>query len=248
MRGRRRSGGCRARGRRRGLLSAGLTSRPDDSVTARAVRSATRNRRQDERGTLAATGARRRVEVTRALGHGLRVLGLISFPREPGRAPAPSASRRSIPAPAPLTLTCHPGIGFVLGPPAHGRRRPRSATSGTHHLDAGRDRRARIRWCPSVPNAVAEGRRTDGFPHCPHLLVDSSYWPDMEEVAASEELGQLARRHGRAAELPVRAVLLLGPRPAVARGPGSVPRRSTASSAAGWPALGKKLLASASGL
>ena len=31
-------------------------------------------------------------------------------------------------------------------------------------------------------------RRTDGFPHCPDVLVNAAYSPDTEEVAAFEEL------------------------------------------------------------
>jgi len=30
--------------------------------------------------------------------------------------------------------------------------------------------------------------RTDGFAHCPDLVLNSTYWPDTEEVAAFEEL------------------------------------------------------------
>ena len=31
-------------------------------------------------------------------------------------------------------------------------------------------------------------RRTDGFPHCPDVLVNAAYSPDTDEVAAFEEL------------------------------------------------------------
>ena len=31
-------------------------------------------------------------------------------------------------------------------------------------------------------------QRTDGFPHVADLMVNSTYWPDLEEVAAFEEL------------------------------------------------------------
>ena len=30
--------------------------------------------------------------------------------------------------------------------------------------------------------------RTDGFAHCPDILVNSTYWPELDEVAAFEEL------------------------------------------------------------
>ena len=31
-------------------------------------------------------------------------------------------------------------------------------------------------------------RRTDGFAHCPDIVLNSTYWPDFDEVAAFEEL------------------------------------------------------------
>ncbi|HZC12669.1 MAG TPA: hypothetical protein VE270_01500, partial [Thermoleophilaceae bacterium] len=31
-------------------------------------------------------------------------------------------------------------------------------------------------------------RRTDGFPHCPDIVVNSTFWADLDEVAAFEEL------------------------------------------------------------
>jgi hypothetical protein len=40
----------------------------------------------------------------------------------------------------------------------------------------------------NCPNAAAHVRRTDGFPHCPDLLVNASFSSDTEEVAAFEEL------------------------------------------------------------
>jgi hypothetical protein len=41
---------------------------------------------------------------------------------------------------------------------------------------------------PFGPNAAAHVRRTDGFPHCPDLVLNSTFWGDFEEVAAFEEL------------------------------------------------------------
>ena len=41
---------------------------------------------------------------------------------------------------------------------------------------------------PFGPNAARHVRRTDGFAHCPDIMVNSTYWEDMEEVAAFEEL------------------------------------------------------------
>ena len=41
---------------------------------------------------------------------------------------------------------------------------------------------------PFGPNAADHVRRTDGFPHCADLVVNSTYWPEFGEVAAFEEL------------------------------------------------------------
>ena len=38
------------------------------------------------------------------------------------------------------------------------------------------------------PNAARHVRRTDGFPHCPDIVVNSTYWAETDEVAAFEEL------------------------------------------------------------
>ena len=171
-------------------LSAGLTEvARDDTVAARAVRSATRDRRAD--GAVALDpDARREVEETHdgelpelsVMASGC--LGLISFPREPGRVSLERIEAlypRLLPA-----LRDHPGIGFVLvrsereGAMAIGAR-------GTRFLEddrvAGEDPLA-----PFGPNAADHLRRTDGFPHCADLMVNSTYWPEFGEVAAFEEL------------------------------------------------------------
>ena len=41
---------------------------------------------------------------------------------------------------------------------------------------------------PFGPNAAHHLRRTDGFEHCPDIVVNSTYWEDTDEVAAFEEL------------------------------------------------------------
>ena len=41
---------------------------------------------------------------------------------------------------------------------------------------------------PFGPNAARHVRRTDGFPHCPDIVVNSTFWEDLDEVAAFEEL------------------------------------------------------------
>jgi uncharacterized membrane protein YvlD (DUF360 family) len=171
-------------------LSAGLTEvARDDTVAARAVRTATRDRRAD--GAVALDpDARREVEETHdgelpelsVMASGC--LGLISFPREPGRV---SLERIEALYPCLLpTLRDHPGIGFVL---VRSERDGAMAigAGGTHFLDA--DRVAgEDPLAPFGPNAADHLRRTDGFPHCADLMLNSTYWPEFGEVAAFEEL------------------------------------------------------------
>jgi hypothetical protein len=83
-------------------------------------------------------------------------------------------------------LRDHPGIGFLLvrsdrhGAVAIGAR-------GVNYLDQdrvlGEDPLA-----PFGSRAAQHVRRTDGFPHCPDIVVNSTYWPDLDEVAAFEDL------------------------------------------------------------
>lgn len=172
-------------------LSAGLTEvARDDTAAARTVRAATRGSRAD--GVVALDrDARREVERTHdgeelpelsVMASGC--LGLVSFPREPGRVTLERIEQlypRLLPA-----LRAHPGIGFtlvrserdgavVLGP------------AGVNFLD--RDRvEGEDPLAPFGPNAAAHVRRTDGFPHCADLMINSTYWPEFSEVAAFEEL------------------------------------------------------------
>ena len=111
-------------------------------------------------------------------------LGLITFPREPGRVTLEWIEEhhpRLIPA-----LRDHEGIGFLLvrsserGPLVIGR-------SGTHELDSGRVE-GDDPLAPFGPNAARHVARTDSFPHCADIMVNSTYWQDTDEVAAFEEL------------------------------------------------------------
>ena len=159
-------------------------------------------------------------------------LGLISFPREPGRVTLERLEAlypRLLPA-----LRDHPGIGFVLvrsercGAIAIG-------AGGTHFLDEDRVE-GEDPLAPFGPNAADHVRRTDGFPHCADLMVNSTYWPEFGEVAAFEELVGSHGGMGGTQSHPVR------PAPGRARlaGGGGGRRRSgsTGSSAAGSPASG----------
>ncbi|HET7445694.1 MAG TPA: phage holin family protein [Solirubrobacterales bacterium] len=171
-------------------LSAGLTEvARDDTVAGRAIRVATRERRVDGAVTV---GTGRRQDIEEEHGDGLPelsvlasgCLGLISFPREPGRVSLErieSLYPRLVPA-----LREHPGVGFLLvrsereGPMAIG-------AAGTRLLDGdrviGEDPLA-----PFGPNAADHLRRTDGFVHCADVMINSTYWPGFGEVAAFEEL------------------------------------------------------------
>lgn len=111
-------------------------------------------------------------------------LGLISFPRQPGRL-----SKERIDALHPRLiegLTDHPGIGFVMV-------RSESAgtmvlgADGTNFLDQGRVE-GEDPLEPFGPNAAAHVKRSDSFPNCPDLMVNSTYWEDLDEVAAFEQL------------------------------------------------------------
>ena len=171
-------------------LSAGLTEvARDDTAAAKTVRAATRGRLAD--GAVALdSDAREDIEEA----HGEEIpelsvmasgcLGLITFPRLPGRVTIEQLEAlhpKLLPA-----LRDHPGIGFVLVR-SESRGAMAIGAGGVNYLDEdtveGEDPLA-----PFGPNAARHVRRTDGFPHCPDLVLNSTFWEDFEEVAAFEEL------------------------------------------------------------
>jgi uncharacterized membrane protein YvlD (DUF360 family) len=175
-------------------LGAGLTELArDDTVTARGARRAARRlERGGREGVLAgATGEGEPGEgppasdalpdlAVMASGN----LGLISFPREPGRVTLERLEQlhpRLLP-----TLREHPGIAFAMvrselhGTLALGR-------DGVHHLASGHVE-GEDPLAPFGPEAARHLRRTDSFPHCPDVMVNSTYWEETGEVAAFEEL------------------------------------------------------------
>ncbi|HEX3239779.1 MAG TPA: phage holin family protein [Solirubrobacterales bacterium] len=171
-------------------LSAGLTEvARDDTVAGRAIRVATRERRVDGAVTV---GAGRRQDIEEEHGDGLPelsvlasgCLGLISFPREPGRVSLERIEAlhpRLIPA-----LRAHPGVGFLL---VRSEREGAVAigAAGARLLDG--DRVTGVDpLAPFGPNAADHLRRTDGFAHCADVMVNSTFWNDFGEVAAFEEL------------------------------------------------------------
>jgi hypothetical protein len=106
-------------------------------------------------------------------------LGLITFPRLPGRA-----TSEQIEAARPGlidALRLHPGIGFVMIDGVV------LGKLGRHDLATGVVE-GENPLVPYGPNAAAHVARTHGFPHCPDIMVNSTYWKDLDEVAAFEEL------------------------------------------------------------
>jgi uncharacterized membrane protein YvlD (DUF360 family) len=111
-------------------------------------------------------------------------LGLVSFPREPGRV---TLERIEELYPGLMgALREHPGVGFVLA---------RSQTRGAVVLGAHGERaldgdviEGEDPLAPFGANAARHVRRTDSFPHCPDIVINSTYWTQSDEVAAFEEL------------------------------------------------------------
>ena len=110
-------------------------------------------------------------------------LGLISLPERDHRLTAEEIE--SLHPRLLRALAEHPGIGFVmvradgdgavvLGAKGSRRLRDDQVTGEDPLLDFG-------------PNAADHLRRTDGFPHCPDMLVNCLYDPDANEVAPFEE-------------------------------------------------------------
>jgi uncharacterized membrane protein YvlD (DUF360 family) len=174
-------------------LGASLTeASAAEGALGRTVRTVTRNKRVDGEVRLGGEGGRGPDERNGAGADELPelsvmasgCLGLISFPREPGRV---SLERIEELYPALLpALRRHPGIGFAMvrserdGALALGAR-------GLRRLDNG-EVEGEDPLAPFGPNAAHHLRRTDGFAHCPDIVLNSTYWEDTDEVAAFEEL------------------------------------------------------------
>jgi uncharacterized membrane protein YvlD (DUF360 family) len=104
------------------------------------------------------------------------------------------------------TLRGHPHIGWLLvrsrelGPVVLGAR-------GEHHLDSARVE-GEDPLAPFPATAAEHLRRTDGFDHCPDVLVGSFYDPALEEACAFEELISF---HGGLGGPQTRAFVLVPP-------------------------------------
>lgn len=110
-------------------------------------------------------------------------LGLITFPREPGRL-----TRERIDELFPRLLDqlhSHPGIGFVLVDSEKGG--VVLGPAGSHWLETG-EIEGEDPLAPFGPNAAAHVLRTHRFSNCPDIMVNSTWWKDLDEVAAFEEL------------------------------------------------------------
>jgi uncharacterized membrane protein YvlD (DUF360 family) len=158
-------------------MRAGLTELARDETVA--ARAAGRAQRQLEGPAREATDGLPELSVM-ASGN----LGLISFPREPGRVTLERLDElypRLVPA-----LREHPGIAFAMV-----RSESRGALAlgarGTYFLDEDRVE-GEDPLAPFGPNTARHLRRTDAFPHCPDVMLNSTYWDETGEVAAFEEL------------------------------------------------------------
>jgi hypothetical protein len=174
-----------------GLSSVGgaLTdARDEDTAGGRMLARATRDRVIDGEVVL----GRNREAVERADGeaadHEAVVLasgglGLISLPARKHRL-----SLEEIEATHPGLIPAlreHPGIGFIMVR-SEGDGAVVLAAEGSRHL---RDDRltGEDPLREFGPNAADHLRRTDGFPHCPDILVNCVYDPEANEVAPFEE-------------------------------------------------------------
>jgi uncharacterized membrane protein YvlD (DUF360 family) len=163
-------------------------ARDEDNAGARMLARATRDNLVDDEVVLGPNRKAVEEEKSDASGHEAVVLasgglGLIYLTERQRRMTMAEIDRlhpRLI-----STLIDHPGVGFVmvrtdeesaivLG--GHGSRRLRDdAVSGEDPLRH------------FGTNAADHLRRTDGFPHCPDLLVNCVYDPEANEVAPFEE-------------------------------------------------------------
>jgi hypothetical protein len=169
-----------------GFLGASLTEAASgDSAMSRTVRRASRGHTTDGAVVLGeGDGDAQAEELPKVSVMASGCLGLISFPREEGRLTLERIAALH-PELVP-TLVQHPGVGFVLvRSSAHGALA--IGASGVNYLDEervdGEDPLAGF-----GPHAARHVLRTDRFPHCADLMLNSTYWHDTDEVAAFEEL------------------------------------------------------------
>jgi hypothetical protein len=173
-----------------GYLAGSLTEAASGTgVAARVVRRATRSRTTDGIVQLGPNANRRQdppppakepVEIV-VMGSGC--LGLIYFPRRPGRVSL-EVIEQDYPDLIPA-LRAHQGIGFLLVQSSR-RGAVVLGRGGANYLDEGsvdgEDPLASF-----GPSAATHVRRTDGFPHAADIMVNSAYDAEREEVYSFEE-------------------------------------------------------------
>ncbi len=110
-------------------------------------------------------------------------LGLVTFPREPGRL---TRERIDELYPGLLdTLVSHPGIGFVMVDSEHGGLA--LGAEGLNYFEIN-DVEGVDPLAAFGPNTAAHVLRTHRFSNCPDIMINSTWWEEMDEVAAFEEL------------------------------------------------------------
>jgi uncharacterized membrane protein YvlD (DUF360 family) len=174
-----------------GLSSLGgaLTdARDEEGPGAKMLARATRDRVVDGHVVLGPNRDAAQDSLVDATGHAAVVLasgglGLISLPERKDRLTI--GEIESLHPRLVSTLVEHPGIGFVM---------VRADGDGAVVLGADGTRRLvddRITGVDPLrdfgPNAADHLRRTDGFPHCPDILVNCTYDAEANEVAPFEE-------------------------------------------------------------
>jgi len=155
-----------------------------DSAGATVVRRATRGRSSDGEVHLGSTVPQSGEELPDVVVLASGCLGSVSFPRQPGRLTLERIEE--LHPGLVVKLVEHPGIGFVLV-----RSQTRGALAigadGVHELDTGTVE-GLDPLLPFGERAAEHVARTDSFPHCPDLVINSTYWGQADEVAAFEEL------------------------------------------------------------
>jgi Type I phosphodiesterase / nucleotide pyrophosphatase len=176
-----------------GYLAGSLTEAAGGTgFAARMMRTATRSKTSDGIVELGPNASRRKrsrnpiatAEPLEIVVMGSGCLGLIYFPRRPGRLTLEEIEQAYpdlIPA-----LRTHPGIGFLL---VRSSRRGAVVLGprGVNYLDEGKIE-GEDPLTPFGPTANRHVKRTDGFSHAADIMVNSAYDPQREEVFAFEEL------------------------------------------------------------
>jgi uncharacterized membrane protein YvlD (DUF360 family) len=148
------------------------------ALRARAGRQATKDQHRTEEGKPAGVARAAPGVVVVVSGH----VAMVSFTEHEGRVDMETVEQE-FPELLP-TLVDHPGVGFLL---------VRSATSGS--LVLGRDGVRRLAddsvsgkdpLRPYGPHAADLVRRTDGFAHCPDILINSRYHPATDDASPFE--------------------------------------------------------------